>query len=873
VKGEAILAGQHVPVDELLELVDILADERKFGLARKILDRYADKAEVKQHRQARQFAQKRALCTYKDPDLPADPGVDRSDAEPDSISDRFDRALDILNTADPLNSSTDQETLGQAGAIYKRKWELTGSQRFLETSLAYYLRGHARGVAKDYGYTSVNAAFVLDLLADGAMPEPDAAALSNALAEQRRAQAQSIRKEIADVLPPLLDQSDRAWLKDEWWFLVTLGEAHFGLQEFERADHWLQKAAKLPKVPDWERESTARQLAALLRLHGTNREGEKVLREFLGGSFAAVNSVTQGKIGLALSGGGFRASLYHIGVLARLAELDLLRKIEYLSCVSGGSIIGAHYYLEVRHLLQTKSDQEITRQDYLAIIHRLIHDFLTGVQRNVRTRIAAEWITNLKMVIVPDYSRTLRAGELYESEIFSRVDDGEGGARWLNSLYVRPKGDENFVPKDSNWRRSAKVPILMLNATTLNTGHNWQFTASWMGEPPEGADAKIDANYRLRRMYYSQLPPNKQRIRLGHAVAASACVPGLFEPLSLTGIYQNDVADKPILVRLVDGGVHDNQGFAPLLEQGCTVLLVSDASGQMDSQNSPSGGMIGVPLRSNSILQARIRSSQFRELEARRRSGLLRGLMFVHLKKDLGAEPVDWIDCQDRSQPVRCDPLLPYGIHRDVQRRIAAIRTDLDSFSEVEAYALMTSGYCMTVEALQHAALGFQVPKVRPEEWPFLEIQPLMKRPSSSTLMRQLEVADRLAFKIWTLSRTLQMVGGILFVTALFLLGLSVWQHRSKPVLSLTVGALAATCVGVVLGIAGWPRFTQLIRYRKSCQSVLIGIVMATLGWWFARIHLHVFDKLFLRFGRLERLLRSAEKVRAVAARPKVPVA
>lgn len=32
------------------------------------------------------------------------------------------------------------------------------------------------------------------------------------------------------------------------------------------------------------------------------------------------------KLGLALSGGGFRASLFHIGVLARLAERDLLRE-------------------------------------------------------------------------------------------------------------------------------------------------------------------------------------------------------------------------------------------------------------------------------------------------------------------------------------------------------------------------------------------------------------------------------------------------------------------------------------------------------------------------------------------------------------------
>ena len=39
-------------------------------------------------------------------------------------------------------------------------------------------------------------------------------------------------------------------------------------------------------------------------------------------------------------------------VLARLAELDVLRHVEVLSCVSGGSIIGGYYYLELRHLLE-----------------------------------------------------------------------------------------------------------------------------------------------------------------------------------------------------------------------------------------------------------------------------------------------------------------------------------------------------------------------------------------------------------------------------------------------------------------------------------------------------------------------------------------
>lgn len=852
-RGERILAGEVVSLNDLLELVKALRDERRFGLARKLLDRYAERPEVRQHSDLGvriKFAQQRSLCTYKDPDLPAE--------------DRFDRALGILDAADPLGTSTNQETLGQAGAIYKRKWELTASGTYLEMSLAYYLRGQAQGVANDYGYTAINAAFVLDVLAASATTSAVAAVDLSQFAQQRQEQAQTIRKEIVRILPPLAAQPEGEWLAQTWWFLVTLGEAFFGMEDYSRAAEWLQKAAVIQDVPDWEREATARQLAALLRIQQNPPEGESVLREFLGGSFTAVTSMMQGKLGLALSGGGFRASLYHIGVLAKLAELDLLRKIECLSCVSGGSIIGAHYYLEVRHLLQTKRDEEITRQDYIDLVQRVARDFLAGVQRNIRTRIAAEWLTNLKMIFLPDYSRTLRAGELYESEIFSRVEDGESGERWLSNLFIRPKDDENFVPKDNNWRRAAKVPILVLNATSLNTGHNWQFTASWMGEPPSGTDTKIDANYRLRRMYYHQLPADRSKIRLGHAVAASACVPGLFEPLSLNGLYE--FAGKRVVVRLVDGGVHDNQGIAALLDQDCSVILVSDASGQMDSSNAPSPGMLGVPLRSNSILQARVRTSQFCELQARRRAGLLRGLMFVHLKQDLGAESVDWVECQDPSEPARRDPILPYGIQREVQRRLSAIRTDLDSFSEVEAYSLMTSGYCMTARALEQGALDAPLPNAPREHWPFLEIEQALRQPGVNTpLMRRLKVADKLVFKVWMLSRSLQLAGGIAIVTLLVMLAVLGWVHWSTTAFSLTVGAVLTAFVCLALGAAGWGPLVKTIQYRKTFQSILIGFGMGTLGFLLARLHLHALDRLFLWYGELRRLMpRSSANPRTI---------
>lgn len=47
------------------------------------------------------------------------------------------------------------------------------------------------------------------------------------------------------------------------------------------------------------------------------------------------------RIGLALSGGGFRATAFHLGVFRKLHQMKILWKLDLLSCVSGGSIAGA----------------------------------------------------------------------------------------------------------------------------------------------------------------------------------------------------------------------------------------------------------------------------------------------------------------------------------------------------------------------------------------------------------------------------------------------------------------------------------------------------------------------------------------------------
>jgi predicted acylesterase/phospholipase RssA len=850
-----------------LDLAKKLLQERGYGYARRILALARKHPDANDEKSLQlKLAQWHALCTYKDPDLAYD--------------SRLDSALEILDTADDLKTTNNQETLGITGAIYKSRYEADGQKQHLEVSLAYYMKGYRIGIEPDFGYTAINAAYILDLLAS---LEGTSAGDDSEIAQSRRSMAKQIRHEIIEVLQAILKRPEHQSLENEYWFLVTMAEAYFGLGCFQEAIPLLKKAADIEGLPPWQRETTARQLASLAMISEgysstaeiESSEAWQALSAFLKSNVAGVRTAFLGKVGLALSGGGFRASLFHIGVLAKLAELDMLRHVEVLSCVSGGSIIGAHYYLEVRKLLQEKHDNEIKKEDYIEIVKRIEEDFVKGVQKNIRTRVALNPLKNLRMIFKPAYSRTVRVGELYETEIFARVKDGGGDKpRWLNDLFVNPMGEgSDFRPKYDNWRRNAKVPILILNATPLNTGHNWQFTASWMGEPPPNRSNEVDGNYRFRRMYYSDAPKDAQRVRLGHAVAASSCVPGLFEPITLTSLYQKKV------VRLVDGGVHDNQGVAALLDQHCSVLLVSDASGQMHTIDAPGTGMLGVPLRSNSILMSRVREAQYLDLVARRRSSLLRGVMFIHLKKGLQSRPVDWIDCEDpydgsdgeEFYDPAGDPeglqLTRYGILKKVQMRLSAIRTDLDSFSDVEAFALMTSGYHMTEHEFSKCIEGFPLAQGS-QPWRFLSVEKRMKQVSGckdehEDMIHLLEAAKSTGFKIWKISKALRYVSLLIGVVALVVfakLMVDLWQ---EPLPSITVGRLLMPVLFIVgLALAG-KLIAKVSRVHKSLDEICLGIVLVVIGWIVSGIHILVFDRWFLSRGRVAVVKDKAEKARA----------
>jgi hypothetical protein len=259
--------------------------------------------------------------------------------------------------------------------------------------------------------------------------------------------------------------------------------------------------------------------------------------------------------------------------------------------------------------------------------------------------------------------------------------------------------------------------------------------------------------------------------------------------------------------------------------------------------------------------------------------------MFLHLKRDLPAEQIAWQECPSHlkdsdfvaARDLRHDATT-YKVAVDMQRKLAAIRTDLDSLNDVEAAALMTSGYFMTTaqfEGSSPCVEGFAAPTTTTPWW-FLQVaSALAPRAISdatddqrSKVARLLEVGASGGFKVWKLSpvlRALRVVLALSVVGGAAWLVVQRWETTLLPafiasltvkVVSISVLTVALTAaVAFVLDRVVGKRFStgimRVVRWRETLRSVLTGIGMATLGFLIARVHLHVFDRWYLHRGRM----------------------
>jgi predicted acylesterase/phospholipase RssA len=391
------------------------------------------------------------------------------------------------------------------------------------------------------------------------------------------------------------------------------------------------------------------------------------------------------RIGLALSGGGFRAAFFHVGVLARMADLDLLRHVRMLSCVSGGSVAGAVYYVSlIRKLMEDNNtarpgeplalrEAPLTAAEYAGCVSATRAVLAQMGRANVRAAMFRNPWKNLVMFLSPSYSRTDRAGDMLDERIREGfgLDSGYRHAHIANQLQLRSLHVDR-----------PDVPRLVLNATTLNTGHTWRFETWGMGELMPGRRRLVDRNDLLVFRPFLQLPDRQRDFPLGLAIAASAAFPGLFRPLPISGLYGRTVD-------LMDGGAQDNQGIQTLMEHCFAApdrafdgIVVSDGSGQLEDELTKRRSALALG-RIIGVQGDRIREEQLLAAAGKLEAA---GAAFYLLDLRHGLPYADVPAAGASPQPAG-------GASSLVRERLARLRTDLDAFGALESSLLEARGY------------------------------------------------------------------------------------------------------------------------------------------------------------------------------------
>lgn len=224
------------------------------------------------------------------------------------------------------------------------------------------------------------------------------------------------------------------------------------------------------------------------------------------------------KFGLALSGGGFRATLYHLGLIRFLRDADLLSKVSHITSVSGGSIMAAHLVLNWKRYTGNEEEFDEAAGELLAFIQL---DIRNRILRRFPLSIPVAWMRRL---IGKSNRKLTRAGLLeshYKNHLYGDV-----------SLFELPEG-----------------PKLHMLSTNLSEGCLCSFHRGGLlmarNHPRDGVRlAQINAGLATVAM----------------AVAASSAFPGFFPPLELSGADVGATEGDFGRQAYTDGGVYDNLG-------------------------------------------------------------------------------------------------------------------------------------------------------------------------------------------------------------------------------------------------------------------------------------------------------------------------
>jgi NTE family protein len=358
----------------------------------------------------------------------------------------------------------------------------------------------------------------------------------------------------------------------------------------------------------------------------------------VGGTSAAyVPNTHRSGLALCLSGGGFRAALFHLGALRRLNELGILGRLDAITAVSGGSLVAAH--LAERIVSWPAPGQPI-----------------------------ADWDKNIAVPFQAFTGRNLRTWPLLQQVLFPwNWFRPSAAVRALAAAY-----QQRLVQKHLGQLPSR--PRIVFCATDMTFGVDWIVERARLGDYQAGYAA----------------PPASWPV--ARAAAASSCFPPFFGPLPV-GLRPNDLKhgrvpagpERDAWIRgltLTDGGVYDNLGLEPVWKTAALVL-VSDGGSLFQFQTART--LTQDLARYLAIIENQAEAVRKRWLISNFVAGQLSGTYWgvASAAADYGA-----------GAPAGYSNAL-------VKEVIAPIRTDLDAFSAGEQAVLENHGYLLAEAAIR----------------------------------------------------------------------------------------------------------------------------------------------------------------------------
>jgi len=281
---------------------------------------------------------------------------------------------------------------------------------------------------------------------------------------------------------------------------------------------------------------------------------------------------------LCLSGGGYRAMLFHTGVLWRLNEIGWLPKLNRVSSVSGGSITAGVLALNWKNL-EFNGDNVAT-------------NFEDEIVKPIK-RIASRTIDVSSVLI----------GTLWFGTIGDKIADS-----YRNHLFG------NATLQDIIDEVPGKSPRFVINATNVQSGVLWRFMKPYMRD------------YRVGEV-------RSPKIDLAVAVAASSAFPPVLSPVELdldpedftpgsgTDLQGDEFRTQVVLT---DGGVYDNLGLETAWKRYKTILI-SDAGGGFTAEADPDRDWVRHAARVLFTIDNQVRSLRKRQAVEAFKAGIRNG--------------------------------------------------------------------------------------------------------------------------------------------------------------------------------------------------------------------------------------------------------